>query len=55
MASKCCSIKQTSLMDRLQILLVRLSKFKRINYFCPLTNYQRTIGFQLISGGIEVN
>ena len=48
-------LNKSSLMDRLQILLVRLSKFKRINYLCPLTNYQRTIGFQLISGGIEVN
>ena len=41
--------------DHLQILLLILSKFKRINNFYSPGNQQKTITFLIISEGIEVN
>ena len=41
--------------DRLQISLLMLSEFMRlINFYSPW-NHQKTYGFLMISGGIEVN
>ena len=41
-------------MNHLQTSLLILSEYKRINFY-PQLNYQKAIGFLMISGEIEVN
>ena len=40
--------------DRLQILLLIVSKFKLINFYSTW-DHHKTVGFRITSGGIEVN
>ena len=54
-ASSCIMKIYDCLRNRLQILLLILSEFRGINYFYSPWNYQNTVGFLMISGGIEVN
>ena len=41
--------------DRRQILLLTSSEFKQLNNSYSPWNYQKAIGFLMISGGTEVN
>ena len=43
-----------SVSDSRQISLLILDELKQINFFSPC-NYQKAIGFLVISGGKEVN
>ena len=41
--------------DRLQVSPLILIEFKQINYFTFPLKYQKTIGFLMSSGGMEVD
>ena len=41
------------ILDRLQVSLLILSEFKRINLYSP-RNHEKSISFLMISGGVEV-
>ena len=46
--------KTTTIPDRRQILLLILSEVEWINFYSP-RSHQKTIGFLIILGGIEIN
>ena len=46
--------ENNNIRDRLQISFLILSQYMEINFYAPW-NHQGTIGFLMISGGIEVN
>ena len=53
-ASNYLNFVNSSLLDRLRILAILLSKFKRFNSIPP-RNYEKTFVFLMISGGIEIS